>query len=183
MIFGCSDAARARRRAQSGPQPLLQTLDHDGLRLGGVLSDIFGVNGQRVLDGLVAERSPRRILAGLTSHVQAKLAPLALAAALDPLALFALQMQVESVDRADAAPAAPWAHSASGRIHAQERPRVSCCGGESGLTTGQRIPDTPVVDGRQYVVEGSTDRPQRLALGRDAARAAAEQASTVASSR
>ena len=85
-----------------------KTLDHDGLRLGGVLSDIFGVNGRRVLDGLVAEHAPRRILAGLTSHVHAKLATLAkaLAATLDPLALFTLQMQVEAVDRADAALAA-----------------------------------------------------------------------------
>ena len=31
-----------------------KTLDHDGLRLGGILSDIFGVNGRRILDGLVA---------------------------------------------------------------------------------------------------------------------------------
>ena len=87
------ERSRARNRVH-------KTLDHDGLRLGGVLSDIFGVNGRRVLDGLVAERSPRCILAGLTSHVRAKLAPLAkaLAATLDPLALFALQMQVEAVD-------------------------------------------------------------------------------------
>ena len=91
-----------RSRAQNRVH---KTLDHDGLRLGGVLSDIFGVNGRRVLDGLVAERSPQCILAGLTRHVQTKLAPLAkaLAATLDPLALFALQMQVEAVDRADAA--------------------------------------------------------------------------------
>ncbi len=95
------ERSRARNRVH-------KALDHDGLRLGGVLSDIFGVNGRRVLDGLVAERSPRCILAGLTSHVRAKLAPLAkaLAATLDPLALFALQMQVEAVDRADAAVAA-----------------------------------------------------------------------------
>ena len=66
-----------------------KTLDHDGPRLGGVLSDIFGVNGRRVLDGLVAEHSPQCILAGLTGHVRTKLAPLAraLAATLDPLAL------------------------------------------------------------------------------------------------
>ena len=72
------------------------------------MSDIFGVNGRRVLDGLVAERSPRCILAGLTSHVRAKLAPLAkaLATTLDPLSLFALQMQVEAVDPADDALAA-----------------------------------------------------------------------------
>ena len=82
-----------------------KTLDHDGLRLGGILSDIFGVNGRRILDGLVAGRPPRRILAGLTSHVAAKLEPLAqaLAATLDPLALLKLQMQMEALDRADAA--------------------------------------------------------------------------------
>ena len=64
------ERSRARNRVH-------KTLDHDGLRLGGVLSDICGVNGRRVLDGLVAERSPRCILAGLTSHMQAKLATLA----------------------------------------------------------------------------------------------------------
>ena len=93
-----SERSRARNRVH-------KTLDHDGLRLGGVLSDIFGVNGRRVLDGLVDEQPPHRILAGLTSHVQAKMLPLAkaLAATLDPLALFALQMQLEAVDRANAA--------------------------------------------------------------------------------
>ena len=93
-----SERSRARNRVH-------KTLDHDGLRIGGVLSDLFGVNGRRVLDGLVAEHPPRRILAGLTSHVRAKLAPLAkaLAATLDPLALFALQIQLDAVDRADAA--------------------------------------------------------------------------------
>ena len=45
------------------------------------------------------------ILAHLTHHVAAKLAPLAqaLAATLDPLALFALRMQMEAVDRVDSA--------------------------------------------------------------------------------
>ena len=57
-----SERSRARNRVH-------KTLDHDGLRIGGILSDLFGVNGRRVLDGLVAEHSPRRILAGLTSHV------------------------------------------------------------------------------------------------------------------
>ena len=92
------ERSRARNRVH-------KTLDHDGMRLGGVLSDIFGVNGRRILDGLVAGHSPRYILANLTHHVAAKLAPLtqALAATLDPLALFALQLQMEAVDRADTA--------------------------------------------------------------------------------
>lgn len=82
-----------------------KTLDYDGLRLGGILSDIFGVNGRRILDGLVAGHPPGVILAGLTSHVAAKLEPLAqtLAATLDPLALFKLKMQLEALDQADAA--------------------------------------------------------------------------------
>ena len=59
--------------------------------------------------GRAANRAPPRcILASLTSHVRVKLAPLAkaLAATLGPLALFAPQMQVDAVDRADAALAA-----------------------------------------------------------------------------
>ena len=93
-----------------------KTLDHDGLRLGGILSDIFGANGRRILDGLVAGRPPDAILAGLTNHVQAKLEPLsrALAAVLDPLALVLLQMQVADVDRVDTALAA-----LDSRIHAE----------------------------------------------------------------
>ena len=96
-----AERSRARNRVH-------KTLDHDGLRLGGVLTDIFGVNGRRILDGLVAGHAPRRILADLTHHVAAKLEPLAkaLAATLDPLALFTLQMQMQAADRADAALAA-----------------------------------------------------------------------------
>ena len=85
-----------------------KTLDHDGLRLGGVLSDIFGVNGRRILDGLVGGHPPRTILAGLTNHVRAKLEPLALAlaATLDPVSLFLLQMQMADVDSTNTALAA-----------------------------------------------------------------------------
>ena len=69
------------------------------------MSDIFGVNGRRILDGLVAGHPADRILDGLTNHVHAKLKPLAqaLAAALDPLALIKLKIQIEALDRAAAA--------------------------------------------------------------------------------
>ena len=85
-----------------------KTIDHDGLRIGGVLSDIFGVNGRRILDGLLAGHPPRVILAGLTNHVRTKLEPLALAlaATLDPISLLLLQMQMAEVDRSDTALAA-----------------------------------------------------------------------------
>ena len=82
-----------------------KTLDHDGLRIGGVLSDIFGVNGRRILDGLLAGHPPQVILDGLSNHVRAKLKPLAqaLAATLDPAALVLLRMQIADVDRTDTA--------------------------------------------------------------------------------
>ena len=50
-----------------------KVLDRSGLRIGGVLSDIFGCNGRRILDGLVARRPPADILASLSTHVRARL--------------------------------------------------------------------------------------------------------------
>ena len=75
-----SERSRARNR-------LHKTLDHDGLRLGGALSDILGMNG-------------RRILAGLTSHVRAKLGLLAetLQARLDPHSLWKLRDLLQAID-------------------------------------------------------------------------------------
>ena len=80
-----------------------KTLDHDGLRLGGILSDIFGVNGRRILDGLVAGHPTHAILANLTGHVRAKLESLALALAanLDSVSLLLVQMQMADIDRTD----------------------------------------------------------------------------------
>ena len=114
-----------------------KTLDHDGLRLGGVLTDIFGVNGRRILDGLVAGLSPQRILTSLTHHVAAKLAPLAqaLAATLDPRALFRLQIQIEAADRADAVLAALDARIQTTLADAGPRPT-----GRPGRSRGRRWP-------------------------------------------
>ena len=50
------ERSRARNRVH-------KTLDHDGLRLGGALSDIFGRNGRKILDGLVAGHDQAAILA------------------------------------------------------------------------------------------------------------------------
>ena len=96
-----AEGSRARNRIH-------KTLDHDGLRLGGVLSDIFGANGRRILDGLVAGQPPAGILTGLSHHVRAKLEPLAraLAVTLDPVTRVTLQMQLAAVDRAEATLAA-----------------------------------------------------------------------------
>ena len=100
-----------------------KTLDHDGLRVGGVLSDIFGLNGRRILDGVLAGDPTHVILAGLTNHVRTKLEPLAqaLAAALDPTALVLLKMQVAALDRTDTALAALDTHI-RGELADHERP-------------------------------------------------------------
>ena len=85
-----------------------KTLDRDGLCIGGILTDIFGVNRRRILDGLATGLAHRGILDGLTHHAATKLEPLAraLPAELDPVTLVLLQMRMAAADRADAAPAA-----------------------------------------------------------------------------
>ena len=47
-------------------------IDRRGLHLGGILSDIFGLNGRHILDGLAAGVSRETIIEGLTHHVRRK---------------------------------------------------------------------------------------------------------------
>lgn len=50
-----------------------KVIDRGGVRIGAVLSDIFGTNGRRILDGLVNRLDPKDILASLSGHVRGKL--------------------------------------------------------------------------------------------------------------
>jgi len=136
-----AERSRARNRVH-------KTLDHDGLRLGGVLSDVFGTNGRRILDGLVAGETPSRILSTLSRHVRSKVAPLraAMAARLDPLALVNLQLQLESVDRADAALAA-----------LDERIQTALSGYRRPLRLLQTIPGIDLVSACAIFVELGPD--------------------------
>ena len=79
-------------------------LDSAGLRVGGVLSDLFGANGRRILDGLAAGHSRADILAALSRHVRPRLAELcdALSAQLAPHARFILQDQLAAFKQARA---------------------------------------------------------------------------------
>ena len=61
-----ADRARIRNRLQ-------KTLGHHGLRLGGVLSDLLGLKGGRILDGPVQRNRFGRILKQLTSHMRDRL--------------------------------------------------------------------------------------------------------------
>ena len=51
-------------------------LDAAGIRVGGILSDLFGTNGMRILTGLVEGQSRERILGSLSHHVRPRLAQL-----------------------------------------------------------------------------------------------------------
>ena len=79
-------------------------LDRAGLRVGGVLSDLFGANGRRILDGLAAGRSREDILAALSRHVRPRLAELcdALSTQLAPHARFILRDQLDAFEQARA---------------------------------------------------------------------------------
>ena len=48
-------------------------IDRAGVRIGGILSDIFGVNGRKILNGLAQGTAREAILASLTGHVANKL--------------------------------------------------------------------------------------------------------------
>ena len=60
------DRSRVRNRIHKAP-------DHCGLRQGGALGDILGLNGRRILKGLVAGRTAAEILPTLSVHVRGKL--------------------------------------------------------------------------------------------------------------
>ena len=66
-----------------------KVLDRSGVRVGGVLSDIFGMNGRRMVDGLAEGLEPETILASLSHHVQHKVERLG----------DALQLSLSVVDR------------------------------------------------------------------------------------
>jgi len=79
-----------------------QILDSAGVRVGGVLSDLFGVNGQRILKGLAEGRSREDILASLSHHVRSRAELLcdALSAHLSAQARFILQDQLQAFEQA-----------------------------------------------------------------------------------
>ena len=72
--FGLALRSRCRRKLvverSRAHNRIHKELDHDGLRLGGALSDILGLNGRRILDGLLAGRSKAAILASLSRDLR-----------------------------------------------------------------------------------------------------------------
>ncbi len=60
-----ADRSRVRNRVH-------QVLDRAGLRIGGILSDIFGVNGRRILKAVLQQKPTAEVLDSLSWHVQGK---------------------------------------------------------------------------------------------------------------
>ena len=87
-------------------------VDSAGLRVGGVLSDLFGVNGRRILDGLVAGKERAEIMAALSGHVRRHLATLndALESRLSEADRFLLRDQVRLFDQAGERLLEPFEH-------------------------------------------------------------------------
>ena len=90
---------RSRVRNRAG-----KVVDRSGARVGGVISDIFGMNGRRILDGLVERLGRDAILETLSGHVRDKLDRLgdALTAAMrdaDRVVLADLLRQHDAVER------------------------------------------------------------------------------------
>ena len=143
-----SDRSRARNRIQ-------KLLDRNGLPLGGALSDIFGRNGRRILDGLAEQASPETILAGLTGHVRPKLEQLAetLDATLDAASLCQLRGHLQACDHASdlvadqdrriATAVAPWQAQLDllQTIPGSDWPSAGAILAESGPTLAQDFPD------------------------------------------
>ena len=79
-------------------------LDAVGPRIGGVLSDAFGVNGMRILEGLVAGKASEEILHSLSPHVRHRVEDLrdALTARLDDTSRFLLRDLLDAYHQATA---------------------------------------------------------------------------------
>ncbi len=70
-----------RKLVQDGArlhQRIHRIIDRAGLPVGGVLSDMFGVTGRIILDGLIAGRTAARMQVELTHHVRSKIERLTL---------------------------------------------------------------------------------------------------------
>ena len=113
------ERSRARNR-------IPKTLDHDGLRLGGALSDIFGRNGRKILDGLTAGEAPAEILASLSGHVRHKreLLEQVLEAQLDAHAVWKLRDLLRAHDAANTSIAELDARMAEGLVELAEQVRL-----------------------------------------------------------
>ena len=65
--------ARTRRLASTLRNMLHRMLDEGGLRIGGILTDLFGLSGRNLLDGLVEGRDPEHMVQGVKGKARKKI--------------------------------------------------------------------------------------------------------------
>ena len=65
--------ARTRRLASMLRNMLHRMLDESGLRIGGILTDLFGLSGRNLLDGLLAGREPEQMVADVKGKARKKI--------------------------------------------------------------------------------------------------------------
>ena len=64
--------ARTRRLASMLRNMLHRMLDESGLRIGGILTDLFGLSGRNLLDGLLKGHEPEQMVAGVKGKARKK---------------------------------------------------------------------------------------------------------------
>ena len=132
---------RSRVRNRAG-----KVVDRSGARVGGVISDIFGMNGRRILDGLVDRLGRDAILETLSSHVRDKVDRLgdALTAAMsdaDRVVLGDLLRQHDAVERR----IGRWT-GRSRRASRRTRTGCACCRRSRASTPSRRPRSSPRPD-------------------------------------
>ena len=65
--------ARTRRLASTLRNMLHRMLDESGLRIGGILTDLFGLSGRNLLDGLLEGRDPEEMVEGVKGRARKKI--------------------------------------------------------------------------------------------------------------
>ena len=65
--------ARTRRVASTLRNMLHRMLEESGLRIGGILTDLFGLSGRNLLDGFVEGRDPEQMMAGVKGNARKKI--------------------------------------------------------------------------------------------------------------
>ena len=65
--------ARTRRVSSTLRNMLHRMLDESGLRIGGILTDLFGLSGRNLLEGLVEGRRPEQMVQGVKGNARKKI--------------------------------------------------------------------------------------------------------------
>ena len=97
---------------------LHRMLDESGLRIGGILTDLFGLSGRNLLDGLVEGRDPEQMVQGVKGKARKKIPALldALGKGLDEGAKPLVVLLRDMLDAVVGGPGAAYFRSGQARL-------------------------------------------------------------------